>query len=483
MDSETVQDVTWLLEFAKKWYVDHPGQQIPLNSWMKNVGQAVDDSDPWIVCDGAYSVRPTSHHIIPALAAISLGATTEFILKTIQHHEITCNHISQTVFDLVNGSDPGQEGLSAWNANRMLIDAIMLDEEMTNKFNAEYDEFGLSYELEMAWLLCEHAKFLPVERIKRHLNNVVLGTVDTSREVPDVTSCYVFLQESSYFQGLSDEKILTTLERTGNLTLGLTRENGFILGNAYGFFRDLLLSLDNYPKNPNAERIVEVINRLEDSQMIDTIKARLLEGFMEYDSRSINGHRLLWCMGNFLEESRYGSIRQNLALNLRILSVKDRSEQQASSFALFYGNPLIKNLGNSAGSVLQQLLCELRVINPKDFRFPHFDAVRVLLRSSTMLDEPIENLWPELLRVALRALDAYREMPRHSDYKLIEAANNALEGLIRHVAMAKDIDYKSFAQFASESKTLLCANGFDIRRLPGISRSDKGKFLNDELGL
>jgi hypothetical protein len=483
MDIETVQDVTWLFDYAKTWYSKNPGQQIPLDVWMNKVCQAVDDSDPWVIYDGAYSVRPLSHHIVPALAAISLGAAPDALLNIIKHHEISCRHISQTFFDLVSESDAGQEGLSRWRFNQLMVDAMMADEEMTNKFKVEYDEFGLNYDFELAWLLCEHAKHLPIERIKEHLGKVMLGTACDSKETPDVTSCALFLQAPAHFRDLSDQKILETLVRSGNLTLGLTRENGFVLGNAYGFFRDLLFSLDDYPKNPNAERIIEILNKIDDPEMIATIKARLLESFMEYDSWG-NGPRLLACMARFLDESRYGELRQNLALNLRLLTVSDMSGGKTTSpFTVFCGNPLVRELGNSAGSVLKQLLGELKALNPQDFRLPHFSAIRILFDNSTMLDEPVENLWPELLLVGLRALDVYRQTPHHWHDRMTLAANLGVEGLIHHVAMAKEIDYKPFSSLASGSKALLATNGFDIKKLPGMTSRHRGQVLSDQLGL
>jgi hypothetical protein len=324
---------------------------------------------------------------------------------------------------------------------------------------------------------------LPVERIEKHLSDIKQGTVDPCEKVRDVSTCHVFLRASSGFKTLSDEVILKALVRSGNLTLGLTRENGFVLGSAYGFFRDLLLSMNESPRNKNAERIFEVLNNVQDIQMVATIKARILESFMEFDARRASGALFLECMARFLDDSRYGELRQNMTLNLRLLNVRQLEVLQAHGSEVFYGNPLIQQLGNSAGSILQSLLSELKALNPLDFRLPHFCAISTLVDNSTMLDEPIYNLWPELLFVALRALDAYRETPHHKDYTIIQGANHALESLIRHVAMAKNIDYKSFATLASGSKVLLASNGFDIKKLPGMTPRHRGQVLSDQLGL
>lgn len=46
-----------------------------------------------------------------------------------------------------------------------------------------------------------------------------------------------------------------------------------------------------------------------------------------------------------------------------------------------------------------------------------------------------------------------------------------------------NIDYKMLSGLSSTSKSILAKNGFDIKRLPGMTMKDKGNVLSSQLGI
>ena len=51
--------------------------------------------------------------------------------------------------------------------------------------------------------------------------------------------------------------------------------------------------------------------------------------------------------------------------------------------------------------------------------------------------------------------------------------------LIPHMS----IDYKGLAGLSSETRIFLSSNGFDFKKIPDMTRQDRGVVLEDQLGL
>jgi hypothetical protein len=483
MSNDTVHDVTWLFDFATKWYEANPGEQISLYDWERKVEQAPEGSDPWVVYVGEYSVRVVSHNIIPCLAAISLDMETDELLAIMKHHDVTCYHISHTLCKPVydDQRDDDWEQPISLVINEAFINVVMLDEQLTDAFLKEYLQYGLNDELEMAWLLCDRAKFWPVDLIKYHQNQISEGLSNTDEKAPGVSTNYVFDTTDLNFNTLTNDRIIQLLERSGNLTIGVTAENGFEPNLANSFFWKLLVSLDaKGANNPNTLRTIDAINAVQDEAMISRISARILESLCEGSNRMEGGARLI---SKFLDHQKYGSISENLVLNLNILdsvSPNVRIGTPVSSSDLLRGEIAYK-----PDIVLAKLCNDLGAMKPEDLRRPHFQAIDALLRKCEISDDTMKNLCKNLLMVALDGLDAYRQTPHYvgKRFNPVETANSSLERLIRVVASMKSLDYEDFYKYSSGSKALLATNGFDIKKLPGISRSDRGRVLSEGLGL
>jgi hypothetical protein len=492
MQDEKLQDVTWLFDFASEWYTKNPGEQISLYDWQKKVAQDSENTAPLVFYVGFDSIRITSHDIIPSLALIGIQAEPEAVLASIKHHDVTCYHIAHTFCESTYGDNyddySSLESLT-WEINQAFIRVIMLDDQLSQDFINEYINYGLNDDLEMAWLEYDSARFWPVTLVNHHLDSLSKGKINSNRKAPEASSSYVFEKSSLRFNSLTDNKIIKLLDRSGNLTLGITAENGYEPNRSNSFFCNLLLALDKKgPSNSNIVRTLEAINRLQDEEMIAVINARLLESLTEGSSRTFGGVRLFECMHKFLDEQRYGSIRQNLVLNLKLLNLGDLILWPFPTMSAFYGNSQINKIGESPISILEQLLSDLKALNPQDFRRPHFEAIDALLSTRDFSPNQTKNTLNELLCVALNALDAYRPTINfHGKLakieSCIESASSALAGLARLVASTKEIDYDRYKRFNSASKALLASNGFEIKKLPGITPRHRGQVLDDQLGL
>lgn len=486
MQDEKLNDVTWLYDFALDWYSKNPGEQISLYDWQNKVEQANELSDPWVIYVGLNYIKPVSHNIIPALAAIEHGVDRETLLAIIKHHEVTTYHISQTVCaPIYDDYDAKNDESLSWIVSQELVNAIMLDKETGDNFVSEYTKYGVSYDMEMAWLQCNHAPFWPDTVISHHLQKIANGDL-IKYKIPSLLSAYALEDCSVHLEEFSNDLILLMLKRSGNLRLGLTTENGFAVNNMNAFFRTLLTIEPK--RNQNINKVLEAINTLQNKEMISLITAKITESLSERNAKLDVGTELFEAMNKLLNNDLYGSISKDLVLNLKLLAKVDMNASPETSMEGFFGNHLVANLGHAPGLALEQLLSEFKALMPEGFRRPHFEAIGILLSNCGEVDESTRTTCKHLLFVALDALDVYRVTPHYqtpnatSDVH-VDAAKNGLEPLIRLVASSNDINYSNFNKYSSDSKALLASNGFDIKKLSGISRRDRGQMLCDGIGL
>jgi hypothetical protein len=484
MSTDTVNDVTSLFEFARDWYHRHPGEQIPIYDWDRQVSQVSESSDNWVIYEGGYSIQPRSHNIIPCLAAISMDMEPDALLPIMKHHEVTCYHISHThceqIYDDPFDYDTAQKTISL-AINEALIQVVMLDDELSDAFFKEYMAYGVNDDLEIAWLLYDHAKFWPATVVEHHKSLLSQSNVKNFVKAPDVTHGHTFLNSNLNFNTLSNKQVIKMLQRSGNLTLGVTAENGFEPNMSNSFFWHLLSAKSKGPDNPNVERTLEAINTVQDETMIAHIRSRILESVCE-DSRNMEGGVRL--LAEFLDDQRYGSIANDLVFNLKLMG-RNTANDPPSSPPVSFGNNWAEKIVYTPELVLEQLCDDLKALTPQGLRKPHFEAIDALVSQLTITGDAIKGLCKELLFLALEGLDAYRETPFFVSKQLnpLDVVSSSLERLIRLVASDKDIDYAEFARYSSGSKALLAGNGFDLKKLPGITTRHRGQLLSDQLGL
>jgi hypothetical protein len=58
-----------------------------------------------------------------------------------------------------------------------------------------------------------------------------------------------------------------------------------------------------------------------------------------------------------------------------------------------------------------------------------------------------------------------------------------MESLIGYAMKHIEPDYQRFEHLSQNTQVMLANGGMEVRKLPGLSRTDRGKILVDQLGL
>lgn len=86
---DIILDAAWLIYQARDFYQKNQGQQIPHEVWDELCEQVdFDEHYERSAKIGQNSLEGLENTIIPAIAAISLGVSTEQLSETLEHHDV-----------------------------------------------------------------------------------------------------------------------------------------------------------------------------------------------------------------------------------------------------------------------------------------------------------------------------------------------------------------------------------------------------------
>jgi hypothetical protein len=487
--AEPTKNVTWLFRLAIEWYKDHPGQQIPHALWDEHTQASEKNEDKKVIYFREHAVKKFDYDMIPALAAITLGVPPEQLLAVLKHHANTVYQIhdfkSQSWSELP--SEPGDDQLlipNAWNVLKGLVDAMSLDTKMTDVLDGELQQYQDNDELEVACLLSGSQILWQKTHLSEHFDLRKSGSVDP-RESPRLISADTLKEVEVNFNDLSDEQVLSILDRSGNLLADVDAENGFKAIETVGFFRKLFCDSQN---RGNYNRIIEAMNRTEDPVMITAIADRLLAAIPDFENRDRGeGVDFLETIRRDLDQTRYGHVLESMVIKLCALPIYYMARAKNDQYER--SKSRIQRDFHASGSKIFKLLSdELKDLAPSAWRKRHFDAIGTLISEWNVPQDLTGFDLHGLLIEALIALETYKATD-HLDYLnekmdwCAEEAEGHVKKLIHFASKAIDIEYDRFAGLSSGSKALLASHGFDLRKLPGISNRDKGTLLSEGLGL
>jgi hypothetical protein len=486
--TEDYVDVTELFRFAQDFYLDHPGQQLELAGWEKRVANIGIPNDLWVVQVGEQAAEYARPTFIPVLAAISLGFPSKDLLAVMKHHDMDADDFLRCEYckNLIPGVphnpiDDTRVRLDSWTVCKAVLDAINLDADLTNDLILERNDEENYYEhdpdLEVVCLLSPIEGLWPISIPDSMIETSNLYVIDIS----------YFEHANESFQQLSYEQVLTTLERSGNLHPLVISENGYSDGINNGFFKKLFVGMVG-DGNVNLSKIIEALNSVDDPVLLDKLNTRIINALPDFDFEFLVGMDAMEMMAKYLDKTRYAPLLNNMVVKLNLLPlVHAKGLKKPQSDQVLIG--WIEDYECGGSDTLQHLFNELMMIDPIHFRKPHFKAIGVAMNG---LVEP-QNLsridLQALLMKALHGFYAYSKAAHWTQNGLptttfVDKAKPSVETLASFVSKHVEVDYKALADLPSVMKALLAGcDGFDIRKLPGITRRDKGQVLSDGLGL
>jgi hypothetical protein len=493
MDQDTANTYTGLFRQAQKWITDNPRKQMDRVAWWGALSNANTAMKEKVVYAGGYKVTNATGAVIPVLAAVSLGMPSEELAQVIKHHGLTFQQISDCIFTCsdspfqTDADEAKYLSIDTWRVTSEVVKAMSEAPSLSEGLAEEAKEYEDYSDLDIARLLSSNEDFWPVTAVREILAEKSAESSKIRSIQPVFTDIHSFSYTHADFDDFTDEQVFTLLERTGHLCPGTNRENGFSCSLSNAFFNNLFLLADA-DGHKNFQRMIHSMNAVKDPKKIDLITARLMESLTDYPfERDEYGIETLGLMEQYLDQRKYSAVINSMTIKLNLMPY----DLSTGTFARLDSEtwpPCFEDFIHSDSTIFKRLHDELIGLDPSTFRHSHFGAIRKAIQAVNSPQDITGIDMPQLLKTVLLALDAYGSKTHYTvvgstTRKHVEQAAQDVCTLIRFASKQKDLDYSRFQDFPSAAKAHLASNGFDIRKLPGMSRRDKGQVLSDGLGL
>jgi hypothetical protein len=484
MNVQKIKNVTYLFQLARDWFLSSPQEPIPLATWHNYLPGPIDEHHEdfgaiWTLYHEKFWVGNVSTRIIPALAAISLGASTQTISKILSHHMVSAQDLARCKFGLNCAHDKAvnSNSLSSWSVTHAIVQGLCHDPIMAKQFVESINYISNNHDREMACLLTNVEDLWPITHIRKYIDDVESGAREISDLHPEMTEYLVFESTTADLRDFSNQQILLMLERAGVFCHDAHSEHGF----RNDFFRHCAIPSET-PSTQNT-RIFEALNSADDPVLIEKIGKRIIASLAQENI----GVRSLDHLNEVLDRSKYAFVISSMVLKLNLLRIT-RMEGLKTTSPNILDTPCFQEFALEPHKILERLHDELGKVEPESFSIFHFKALHYAFSGDPTPQEISRHDAKELLSVALLGFDAYsasQDMPSKSSGPRFNSdlAGELLMPLIKFSAKHSEHDYQWLTELTSTAKYLLAKGGFDIRRLPGISNKHRGLLLSDHLGL
>jgi hypothetical protein len=480
-----LNDITWLFKLALEFYQANPGEQISEFNWNQYASK-VDKYEGWIVKAGDMSIHGYVVNIIPFLAALALGRSDQDLLDVIKQHQVTPYDFNNFKIETAKEGAPFvdfgehfKRGFTQWDVCRSLVRAVSLEDEAAEDYLNNVDGVRHTHELNVACLLSAREDFWPATELTRMVANVA----EERRMTPIPTSLEAFMSEDLDLNAFSDDQILTLLDRSGNLVDGMEAE--IHLQNQ--FFSNLLTS-NIQSKNENLKRILSVINSPKNPEMADPLERHILSELtgLRYDRGVTQGVILFNAIIQSLDPVTFPKIFDSTLLKVIATSVFDLTMVMATSPEEVPDT--LKNVLIESNQLLSTLVPELEALEPDEYRSQHFKALK-RLSSDSFAPQKLDGIdLNQLVHMIIRGFDAYKATIHVDGMGILSSsckdeAEKDIGLFLRMVLPEMEIDYERFTGLSNDTRVLLATNGFDFKKLPNMTRHDRGQILSSQLGL
>lgn len=489
-------DAVELYEFARGWFSTDLSDPLPIPDWAKMVddlGQAHGVTGSLGINLGGRFAKPVDASMIAVIAAISLGMDRESLLQVIKQNHLSMRSVISCRFstwDTGYEEFPPDEhvfvpddsypvDVTQWHATNEIIQAISLDDALSKKMADEYSAIDSTYHISIACANSSNKAFWQ----KTHITDYLAGGSGIKRALENPVPFQNVKNCDFDLASMSDREVISLLDNAGNLMPECSTENGY----DNMFFRSLFIDIYQ-DKNSPALRIPRALNAVHDETELERLNKNLLEKLIDYDYFDFTGGLpVLKGMKSTLSSEKYSTVMGSMVLKINATPL-DRIYRPNSPEAEELEGTGAEELLHAPGSIFGKLATELRNIKPEDFRKGHFQAMDTFL-GNVKHDQDLAavDLNATLLAV-MRGLEAYQATPHYKydkkntdEHKIMASA--VVDKLVAWLTPKMNIDYSSFAGLSSPMKAILGSNGFDVRKLPNMTRQDRGQVLSDQLGL
>ena len=469
-------------EFHNVWksYFEPGFKPLPCKDW---VHPTADPDTRVFINFGDFRVTRAHRNMIPAIAAISHNAPVEKLAEIILHHEITLGQINElVVIESVSfGKAKTNKELSQWNLTHRLTQAFFHDPQHLQDFSINPAPFSNSHEDQVASLLLPIDSLWPATKIARYIEERLENSGST-RLRPYKVEANSFEAGRINLECLSNDQIITMIERSGNLHLEADEDHGY----SSEFFKFVLTYLDTSDtENPNHRKMCEAICALEDPLLIEAFRLKIIAELSNCEVyHEFHGCHLLRGIEKSLPYDKFGSITDSMTIKINVLSFEDDGVEGEQNDPDYGVTTRIPNRLNRSEAI-QGLNDELMGLEPGQFKRQHFNALHKVADDFSEEHTVGSIDLNALLIHVLNGFDAYRNRCGNGMAKsdLTQQAEDQAGVFTSFVRTRCAPDYGQFNQLPSSAQGVLAINGYDARKLSGLNRRDRGRALENGMGL
>jgi hypothetical protein len=452
-----------LFEIAYKRMANLPGELMELSYWANKVSiLSFNETSQLSFKYGAYRVSDAHHRLLPAFAALGLGLTGKALGDVLHHHGAGFDHVTKLYISYEGAYEEGRNG--NWIL-RSLMNAIFEHPDLVKGITPDREYLQLNNAIDLALLKAPFEHLWPITDIERYIEKRRSG-VDPEPEFYCPRPLATFDYGHQSLAEETDEQILTLLHRAG--ALFDVPEAEFDLNPRFflRFFESYLIA-----PSDNLKAIIRALNSIEDVNLLRQIEMMIVQSLSNREWYENDDHRYQMLMiVSVMDPLKYQHLHESMVLKLNLLSVENR----------------FLSVETDANTYLQCLRDELMRVKPCEFRAHHFRSLsniaKPIMPPQITQDFDLASFLCHILEgLAHQQSLAMTDAPMQSE--VFRQAQEDAEAFVRYASTIMVPDYARLKDLPSESKHLLAANGFDIKKLSGMSHKHRGELLFDAMGL
>lgn len=469
------QDLTQEFELLRDWYYKSDFQMVPTKDW---VHEPTNKEDRVLVEFMGFQVARAYRNMIPAFAAISLGVSVEKLSEIIAHHDITVSQITSIKVRDSGKTTSTAHDLSQWNLTHSLSQAYFHDPERALNFEVYPSAFFESHESQVAALLLPVEALWPVTKINQYLKE---RSADPEKFEPTPWK----VQPTGFETGRLDlryfehDEIITMIERSGNLIPEEDPEHWYVKD----FFKNVLSSL-LFNDAKNHHKMCLAICAAEDPDMLEKLNRKIISELSICDFQTpIQAINMLVGIEKGMPKEKFSAISQDILVNINLLEFFEEGVNPSQESE--YDHPYRVAWRLKRSETLEALCQDLMRLEPHEFKAQHFKALHKVSDGFLPAHSASNIDLNSLLAHVLNGFEAYRNRGGNAKARdeWTERSEDRLLTFVKLVNSRCQPDYEMMNQLASYTQGILAKNGYDVLRMKGLNRRDRGHVLEDGMGL
>ena len=460
-----------LFEIARNRMAHRPGELIDLSYWENKVSILSFHEDSRLSFRfGPYRVSAANHRLVPAFAAMSHGITGKFLGDVLHHHGADFDQITTIYYEITDVilsasyvEVPEETARDEQWIFSTLMNAVCEHPDLAKGLRPASEYLCLNPVIDLALLKAPFEHLWPITKMGRYVKIRKAGDFPAN-ESYHPRPLAIFSNSQQKLDEETDEQILKLLHRAGVLLHVPEAEFNLNLKFFHRFFEQMIES-----PSKNIEAICRALNSIEDTALLKEVNAMIIQSLSNNEFFDDAERYDIVQATLKMDPVKYGVLRESWVLRLNILPLED---------AAMVADP-------QGDTYLQRLHNELMDVHPSEFRAHHFTSLANLARHCRRPQSINDINWCKFFEHILSGLEHQQNLALKDESPsrvFLQAADDA-GAFVLYASKTTTHDYASLNDLPSSSKAFLAANGFDIKKLPGISNKHRGQLLSTEMGL